>query len=85
MSRIGKLPVKIPASVEVNIGDDNTVTVAGPKGSLTQQFAPSMSLTRDNGTVVVQADNEREHRSLHGLTRTLAQQHGRRRDRRIQA
>ena len=72
MSRIGKLPVKIPASVEVNIGDDNTVTVAGPKGSLTQQFAPSMSLSRDDGTVVVsRPDNEREHRALHGLTRSL--------------
>lgn len=72
MSRIGKLPVKVPASVEVNISGDNTVTVTGPKGSLTQQFAPAMSLTRDDGTVVVtRPDNERENRALHGLTRTL--------------
>jgi large subunit ribosomal protein L6 len=72
MSRIGKLPVKVPASVEVTIGDDNTVTVTGPRGSLTQQLAPAMSLTRDDGTVVVtRPDNERQHRALHGLTRTL--------------
>jgi large subunit ribosomal protein L6 len=72
MSRIGKLPVKVPASVEVNIGGDNTVTVTGPRGSLTQQLAPAMSLTRDDGTVVVtRPDNDRQHRSLHGLTRTL--------------
>jgi large subunit ribosomal protein L6 len=72
MSRIGNLPVAIPAGVEVDIGDDNTVTVKGPRGSLTQQFADSMSLQRDNGTILVQRpDNDREHRSLHGLTRTL--------------
>ena len=72
MSRIGKLPVKVPASVEVNIGGDNTVTVTGPRGSLTQQLAPAMSLTRDDGTVVVtRPDNDRQHRALHGLTRTL--------------
>jgi large subunit ribosomal protein L6 len=72
MSRIGKLPVKVPASVEVNIGGDNTVTVTGPKGSLAQQFAPAMSLTRDDGTVVVtRPNNERQNRALHGLTRTL--------------
>src|SRR3954447_26535752 len=72
MSRIGKLPVKVPASVEVNIGGDNTVTVSGPKGSLSQQLAPTMSLTRDDGGgVVTRPDNERQNRSLHGLTRTL--------------
>ena len=72
MSRIGKLPVKVPTSVEVNIGGDNTVTVTGPRGSLTQQLAPAMSLTRDDGTVVVtRPDNERQNRALHGLTRTL--------------
>ena len=72
MSRIGKLPVKVPTSVEVNIGGDNTVTVTGPRGSLTQQLAPAMNLTRDDGTVVVtRPDNERQNRALHGLTRTL--------------
>jgi large subunit ribosomal protein L6 len=72
MSRIGKMPVPIPASVEIAIGDDNTVTVKGPKGTLSQRLAPSMRLRRDNGTVLVERpDNEREHRALHGLTRSL--------------
>jgi len=72
MSRIGKMPVAIPAGVEVAIGDDNAVSVKGPKGTLSQQLAPSMRLTRDNGTVLVERpDDEREHRALHGLTRTL--------------
>ena len=72
MSRIGNMPVTIPAAVEIEIGDDNTVTVNGPKGSLSQRFSPSMRLQRDNGTVLVERpDNQREHRSLHGLTRTL--------------
>jgi large subunit ribosomal protein L6 len=72
MSRIGNMPISIPAAVEIEIGDDNTVTVNGPKGSLTQRFSPSMRLQRENGTVLVERpDNQREHRSLHGLTRTL--------------
>jgi large subunit ribosomal protein L6 len=66
------MPVTIPAAVEIVIGDDNTVSVNGPKGSLTQRFSPSMRLQRDNGSVLVERpDNQREHRSLHGLTRTL--------------
>ena len=72
MSRIGKLPIPVPAGVEIDIGDDNQVTVKGPKGSLSQRFSPSMSLNRDNGTILVERpDNARENRSLHGLTRTL--------------
>ena len=72
MSRIGNMPISIPAAVEIEIGDDNTVTVNGPKGSLTQRFSPRMRLQRDNGMVLVERpDNQREHRSLHGLTRTL--------------
>jgi large subunit ribosomal protein L6 len=72
MSRIGKMPISIPASVQVEIGDDNTVTVAGPKGTLAQRFDPSMRLVSDNGAVLVERpDNERRHRALHGLTRTL--------------
>jgi large subunit ribosomal protein L6 len=72
MSRIGNMPIPIPAAVEIEIGDDNTVTVNGPKGALTQRFSPSMRLQRENGTVLVERpDNQREHRSLHGLTRTL--------------
>ncbi len=72
MSRIGNMPVLIPAAVEIDIADDNTVTVKGPRGSLTQRLSPRMRLQRDNGTILVQRpDNMREHRSLHGLTRTL--------------
>jgi large subunit ribosomal protein L6 len=66
------MPVAIPTAVEIDIADDNTVTVKGPKGSLSQQLSPRMRLQKDNGTVVVERpDNQREHRSLHGLTRTL--------------
>jgi large subunit ribosomal protein L6 len=72
MSRIGNMPIQIPAAVEMAIGDDNTVTVKGPKGSLTQRFDRRMRLNRDNGAVLVERpDDQREHRSLHGLTRTL--------------
>lgn len=72
MSRIGNMPVTIPTSVEIEIGDNNSVVVKGPKGSLSQRFAPSMRLQRENGTVLVERpDNARMHRSLHGLTRTL--------------
>ncbi|MCD6028005.1 MAG: ribosomal protein [Thermomicrobiales bacterium] len=72
MSRIGKLPVTIPSGVDVTIGEDNTVTVKGPKGTLSQQLAPSMKLERENGAILVQRpDDKREHRALHGLTRTL--------------
>jgi large subunit ribosomal protein L6 len=66
------MPVVVPTTVEVDIGDDNSVTVKGPKGSLSQRFSTSMILKRENGTVLVERpDNQREHRSLHGLTRTL--------------
>jgi large subunit ribosomal protein L6 len=72
MSRIGNLPIAIPSGVEVDFGDNNTITVTGPKGTLSQQFSQRMILERENGSVVVRRpDNEREHRSLHGLTRTL--------------
>jgi large subunit ribosomal protein L6 len=62
----------VPNGVEIEITDGNAVTVTGPKGTLTQSLSPRMSLTRENGSVLVaRPDNEREHRSLHGLTRTL--------------
>jgi len=66
------MPVIVPAAVEIDIAEDNTVTVKGPKGALSQRLSSRMQLQRDNGTIVVQRpDNQREHRSLHGLTRTL--------------
>lgn len=72
MSRIGNRPIPVPTVVEIDIRDGNAVTVKGPKGTLSQQLAPSMQLIRENGDILVQRpDNQREHRSLHGLTRTL--------------
>jgi large subunit ribosomal protein L6 len=72
MSRIGRRPITIPASVEVTIGDGNDVRVKGPKGELSQVFDRDMRIVREDGTITVERpDNEREHRSLHGLTRTL--------------
>ena len=72
MSRIGNRPITVPNGVEVEIGDGNAVTVKGPKGTLSQNLSPHMSLTRENGSILVQRpDNDRENRSLHGLTRTL--------------
>jgi large subunit ribosomal protein L6 len=72
MSRIGRRPVSVPANVELVIGEDNAVTVKGPKGQLSAKFAPSITLERENGVVnVSRPDDSRENRSLHGLTRTL--------------
>lgn len=72
MSRIGKLPVPVPAGVEVKI-DGNTVTVKGPKGELTQIFNENMaiSLGEDGSIVVERPDDARENRAMHGLTRSL--------------
>ncbi len=72
MSRIGLRPIPIPAGVDIQIADDNRVTVKGPKGQLDARFDQDMRLSRENGTLsVTRPDNERAHRSLHGLTRTL--------------
>jgi large subunit ribosomal protein L6 len=72
MSRIGRLPVPVPSGVEVSI-DGSLVTVKGPKGTLTHEVAAPISVTRgDDGALSVgRPDDERESRSLHGLTRTL--------------
>ena len=72
MSRIGKRPIEIPKGVEINIGEGGQVTVKGPKGTLTRQFNPDMGIGQENGTLTVTRPSEsKEHRSLHGLTRTL--------------
>jgi len=72
MSRIGLRLIPIPAAVDLQIAADNRVTVRGPKGQLDARFDQDMLLTRENGTLsVTRPDNERAHRSLHGLTRTL--------------
>ena len=72
MSRIGKKPVIIPANVTVDIAEGNVVTVKGPKGTLTYTFHPDMILkVEGNVATVERPDDERLHKSLHGLTRTL--------------
>ena len=71
MSRIGRKPINIPAGVEVKI-DGSVVTVKGPKGTLTQKFHPNMTITQEgNEILVTRPDDEKQNRSLHGLTRTL--------------
>ena len=72
MSRIGKVPVQVPSGVDISI-DDAVVTVKGPKGTMTHTVAAPLSVSRgEDGTIVVdRPDDERESRSLHGLTRTL--------------
>lgn len=72
MSRIGKLPVSVPAGVEVSI-NGTEVTVKGPKGELTQTFHSELTIEKaeDGSIVVTRPDDERKSRSMHGLTRTL--------------
>ena len=72
MSRIGKLPVEIPAGVEVTVGEGNLVTVKGPKGTLTRKMADDMNIAVEAGQIVVTRPSDlKRHKSLHGLTRTL--------------
>jgi large subunit ribosomal protein L6 len=71
MSRIGRLPITVPAGVDVTI-DGNNVTVKGAKGTLTGTFNSNMTITLDGGVVTVTRPNDqKENRALHGLTRTL--------------
>jgi large subunit ribosomal protein L6 len=71
MSRIGKMPITMPKGVVVKI-EGNKVVVNGPKGSLERSFSPEMSIALDGGTIkVTRPSDERQHRALHGLTRTL--------------
>ena len=71
MSRIGRKPVEIPAGVDVQI-DGSLITVKGPKGTLSRNLHPNMKVEKDGNTVVVTRPNDdKQNRSLHGLTRTL--------------
>ena len=71
MSRIGRLPLKVPQGVDVKI-DGSTVKIKGPKGELTQTFHPDVAVKREDGTIVVsRKDDEKSTRALHGLTRSL--------------
>lgn len=72
MSRIGRKPIPVPTGVEITIEEGNTVTVKGPKGTLSSTFAPSIVIERDGEIINVSRPNdERANRALHGLTRTL--------------
>jgi large subunit ribosomal protein L6 len=71
MSRIGRLPVTVPSSVEVTI-DGRRLTVKGPKGTLTRDLHPDMRVSQEDGSIVVTRPTEQKtHKQLHGLTRTL--------------
>lgn len=71
MSRVGQQPVQLPEKVTVKI-DRNTVTIAGPKGELTQDFSPELTIRQDNGSIIVERPSDlRHHKALHGLTRAL--------------
>ena len=72
MSRIGRQPITVPAGVTVTISESNLVTVKGPLGELTQQFSKDLTITLEGATLTVTRPNDqKEMRSLHGLTRTL--------------
>lgn len=72
MSRIGVKPIVIPAGVEITIADGNQVTVKGPKGTLTNSFNADMIIEKEDNSIVVKRPTEnKKHKSLHGLTRTL--------------
>ena len=71
MSRIGRMPISVPAGVEVK-NDNNCITVKGPKGELTKQFSTELGIEVAEGVInVTRPSDDKKHRSLHGLTRTL--------------
>ena len=71
MSRIGRMPITVPAGVTVDI-KDHLVTVKGPKGTLSQAIHPAMTVALEDGVInVTRPNDEKQNRSLHGLTRTL--------------
>ena len=72
MSRIGRMPIAVPAGVTVEIAENNKVTVKGPKGTLERVLPAEMSISKDGETIVVTRPNDlKKMKSLHGLTRTL--------------
>lgn len=72
MSRIGKLPIEIPAGVKVTVSDSNLVTVKGPLGELNQQVDPEITLSLDGNILTVnRPSDEKRHRAMHGLYRSL--------------
>ena len=72
MSRIGRLPIVVPAGVEVKIAENNVVTVKGPKGTLEKELPHEMEIKLEDGQIVVTRPNDlKKMKSLHGLTRSL--------------
>ena len=72
MSRIGRMPIAVPAGVTVNVAESNVVTVKGPKGELTRALSAEMTINQEGNVITVtRPSDEKAHRSLHGLTRTL--------------
>ena len=72
MSRIGRMPIDLPAGVEVKVDENNHVTVKGPKGTLERDLSPVITIQQEGNVVHVTRPNDlKESRSLHGLTRTL--------------
>lgn len=72
MSRIGKLPVQIPAGVTISVNDKNVVTVKGPKGELTQELKGDITVSIEDGSLSLERPTEqKKHKALHGLYRSL--------------
>ena len=72
MSRIGRMPVAIPAGVDVKVDANNVVTVKGPKGTLSETIHPNIKVNIDGAVLTVERpDDEKQNRSLHGLSRSL--------------
>ena len=72
MSRIGRMPIAIPAGVTVSVADGNVVTVKGSKGTLERTFVPELTIeVKDNEVIVTRPNDQKREKSLHGLTRTL--------------
>ncbi|HEX6287944.1 MAG TPA: 50S ribosomal protein L6 [Herpetosiphonaceae bacterium] len=72
MSRIGKKPISVPKGVTVDVANNNFVTVKGPKGTLSQQMPPEIKINQEDGTInVTRPSEEKRHKALHGLTRSL--------------
>ena len=72
MSRIGKLPISLPAKVEVTVSADNTVTVKGPKGTLSRKIDPDMKVSIEDGELqVARPTEQKRHKAMHGLYRAL--------------
>jgi large subunit ribosomal protein L6 len=72
MSRIGKLPITLPAGVSIDVNANNVVTVKGPKGELKQTVDPAINISVDGNTIeVTRATDQKRHRAMHGLYRSL--------------